>query len=258
MAKRLSGEHLSAWFGRHQVLHDVSLVAEPGAVTTLIGPAGAGKTTLLRSLNRMHEITPGARRSGRVLLGDQDVYGRRVDPASVRRAMGMIFGRPNLFPSMSVRDNVAAGLRLNGRLPKRSVDDAVEWSLRETGLWEQLQARLDEPATHLPRGLQQLLCVARALAVGPEALLLDEPCAALDPLSTLLVEELLAALKDTYTIVLVTHDLGQAARVSDVTAFLSAPEPGAPGRLVEVGPTATVFTTPADARTEAYLTGRHA
>ncbi len=242
-------EHLNAWFGRHQVLRDVSLRIEPRAVTAIMGPSGCGKSTLIRCLNRLHELVPGARVSGRVLLDGEDIYRRGLDPVLVRRRVGMVFQRPNPFPTMSIFENVAAGLRLNG-WDRRLGPQAVERSLRLAALWDEVADRLHRPATELSGGQQQRLCIARALAVEPEVLLMDEPCSALDPASSLKIEELIRQLSRDYTVVIVTHNLQQAARVSDFTAFLLN------GELVEYGPTAELFTRPRDRRTEDYLTGR--
>ena len=255
MAKRIEAEHVSAWYGPTKAVEDVCLSIAPNQVTALIGPSGCGKSTVIRTFNRLHEVVAGARMEGRVLLDGEDVYGPRIDPTTVRRSVGMVFQRPNPFPTMSVRDNVAAGLRLNGS-PRAAVDDAVERSLRLAGLWDEVRDRLRKPGASLSGGQQQRLCIARAIAVEPEVLLMDEPCSALDPLSTLTIEDLIAELKDRYTIVIVTHNMQQAARVSDVTAFFTIMGPGEPGRLVEVGDTSKIFTKPDDDRTEAYITGR--
>jgi phosphate transport system ATP-binding protein len=256
VSKAVSAEGVSAWFGAHQAIADVSLEIEPKQVTALIGPSGCGKSTFIRTLNRMHEAVPRARMTGRVRVGDEDVYGPGVDPTSVRRTVGMVFQRPNPFPTMSIRDNVAAGLRLNGVRGRGDLDSAVERALMQVGLWDEVKDRLGRPATGLSGGQQQRLCIARAAAVEPEVLLMDEPCSALDPVSTLRIEDLIAELKDRYTVVVVTHNMQQAARVSDVTAFFNVAGAGEPGRLVEVGPTSKIFTKPDDERTEAYITGR--
>jgi phosphate transport system ATP-binding protein len=254
--KRLDIERLSAWFGSHKVLDDVSLSIEPKQITALIGPSGCGKSTLLRSINRMHEVVPGARMEGRVLLDDEDIYGPGVDATAVRRSIGMVFQRPNPFPTMSIADNVSAGLRLNGIRDKAELQEIVERSLRLAGLWNEVSDRLERPGASLSGGQQQRLCIARAIAVEPDVLLMDEPCSALDPISTLTIEDLMAELKEQYTIVIVTHNMQQAARVSDTTAFFTISGAGEPGRLIECGPTPKIFTTPDDDRTEAYITGR--
>jgi phosphate transport system ATP-binding protein len=225
-------------------------------VTAFIGPSGCGKSTFLRSLNRMHEVVPGARIEGRVLLDDEDIYAADIDPAAVRRTIGMVFQRPNPFPTMSIYDNVAAGLRLNGVRRRSDLDAAVERSLRGANLWEEVRSRLNKPGAGLSGGQQQRLCIARAIAVEPQVLLMDEPCSALDPISTLAIEDLIFELKDRYTIVIVTHNMQQAARVSDTTAFFTLRGPGEPGYLVEVDSTQKIFTNPSEKRTEDYITGR--
>jgi phosphate transport system ATP-binding protein len=256
MMKRIDVTDLSAWYGKTNAIDGVTLSLEPKHVTALIGPSGCGKSTFIRTLNRMHEVIAGTRVQGRVLLDGEDIYAPSVDPVSVRRSIGMVFQRPNPFPSMSIADNVSAGLRLNGRHKRSELDDVVERSLHQAGLWEEVKDRLDRPGAGLSGGQQQRLCIARAIAVEPEVLLMDEPCSALDPISTLKIEDLMAELKDRYTIVIVTHNMQQAARVSDTTAFFNIDATGDPGRLVEVGPTAKIFTKPDDERTEAYITGR--
>jgi phosphate transport system ATP-binding protein len=256
VAKQIDAEEISAWFGDHKAVEDVTLKVEPKQTTALIGPSGCGKSTFIRTLNRMHEAVPGARMEGRVLLDDEDIYATGIDPTTVRRTIGMVFQRPNPFPTMSVAANVAAGLRLgDGRRP-RNVDDLVERALRQAGLWDEVKDRLDKAGASLSGGQQQRLCIARAIAVEPEVLLMDEPCSSLDPVSTLVIEDLISELKDRYTVVIVTHNMQQAARVSDVTAFFNLSGAGQPGRLVEVGPTSKIFTRPDDERTEAYITGR--
>jgi phosphate transport system ATP-binding protein len=256
MAKRIEVEDLNAWYGGFHALSGVNMTIEPKQVTAFIGPSGCGKSTFLRSLNRMHEVVPGARVTGQVLLDDEDIYAEGTDPVAVRRSIGMVFQRPNPFPTMSVRDNVAAGLRLNGVRKKSHLDDVVERSLRQAGLWDEVSHRLDRPGGGLSGGQQQRLCIARAIAVEPEVLLMDEPCSALDPISTLRIEDLIGELKDEYTIVIVTHNMQEAARVSDVTAFFNISGSGEPGQLVECGPTTKIFTKPDDNRTEDYITGR--
>ena len=243
-------------YGTNQVLRDVKIEIPPRAVTAFIGPSGCGKSTFLRSLNRMHEVIPGARIEGRVLLDDEDIYGAGIDPAAVRRTIGMVFQRPNPFPTMSIYDNVAAGLRLNGVRKKPELDEVVERSLRNANLWEEVRGRLKKPGAGLSGGQQQRLCIARAIAVEPQVLLMDEPCSSLDPISTLAIEDLIFTLKDRYTIVIVTHNMQQAARVSDTTAFFTLRGPGEPGYLVEVDSTQRIFTNPTEKRTEDYITGR--
>ncbi len=254
--KRIDISGLSAWFGSHKAIEDISLAIEPKQVTAFIGPSGCGKSTLLRTINRMHEVVPGARLEGKVSLDDEDIYDASVDPTAVRRSIGMVFQRPNPFPTMSVRDNVSAGLRLNGAHKKSEIDDVVERSLRLAGLWEEVSKRLNKPGAGLSGGQQQRLCIARAIAVEPDVLLMDAPCSALDPISTLTIEDLMGELKERYTIVIVTHNMQQAARVSDATAFFNIAGAGEPGRLIEMGLTAKIFTNPDDERTEAYITGR--
>jgi phosphate transport system ATP-binding protein len=246
----LEASDLSAWFGRKQVLQNVNLSAEPGSVTAIIGPSGCGKSTLIRCLNRMHEETRGARVEGKVLFDGQDIYAPDADPVEVRRRIGMVFQRPNPFPTMSIFDNAVAGLRLGGKLPKKEMAERAEEALKAAGLWAEVKDRLDEPGGRLSGGQQQRLCIARALAVGPEVLLMDEPASALDPASTLRVEELVGELKNEYTVVIVTHNMQQAARVSDRTLFMLY------GEVVEFGETQTIFTNPEDQRTEDYVTGR--
>ena len=242
---------LNAWFGSNHVLHDVSLTARPGSVTAIIGPSGCGKSTLIRCLNRMHEEVRGARVEGKVLFDGTDIYGTDVDPVAVRRRIGMVFQRPNPFPTMSILDNATAGLRLSGeRIPRAKIAEQGERALRAAGLWDEVKDRLDEPGGRLSGGQQQRLCIARALAVRPEILLMDEPASALDPIATQRIEELIYELKRTYTIVIVTHNMQQAARVSDFTAFFWL------GKLVEFGRTSQIFTTPSEKLTEDYITGR--
>jgi phosphate transport system ATP-binding protein len=256
MAKRIEATGVSAWFGSRKAIEDITLTVEPKQVTALIGPSGSGKSTFIRTINRMHEVVPNARMEGQVLVDGEDIYADHVDATDVRRTIGMVFQRPNPFPTMSIRDNVAAGLRLNGMRGKSELDDAVERALRLAGLWGEVSDRLNRPGAGLSGGQQQRLCIARAIAVEPEILLMDEPCSALDPVSTLTIEDLITDLKDAYTIVIVTHNMQQAARVSDTTAFFTIAGAGQPGRLVEMAPTGKIFTKPDDDRTEAYITGR--
>jgi phosphate transport system ATP-binding protein len=256
MAKRIETVGLSAWFGGFKAIEDVTITIEPKSVTACIGPSGCGKSTFLRTLNRMHEVVPRARIEGQVLLDDEDLYASGVDPVSVRRTIGMVFQRPNPFPTMSIYDNVVAGLRLNGVRNKAVLDEAVERSLKAANLWNEVSLRLSKPGAGLSGGQQQRLCIARAIAVEPQVLLMDEPCSALDPISTLAIEELMTELKDRYTIVIVTHNMQQAARVSDVTAFFTIAGAGEPGRLIEVDATPKIFANPSDPRTEGYITGR--
>jgi phosphate transport system ATP-binding protein len=256
MAKRVELADLNCYYGDFHAVDSVSLTIEPKSVTALIGPSGCGKSTVLRSINRMHEVTPGARTEGKVLLDDEDIYGSTVDPVTVRRTIGMVFQRPNPFPTMSVYDNVASGLRLGGVKKRSTLDESVESSLRGAGLWDEVSGRLNKPGAGLSGGQQQRLCIARAIAVQPQVLLMDEPCSALDPISTLIIEDLIGKLKDEFTIVIVTHNMQQAGRVSDRTAFFSISSVGDPGRLIEYGTTTKIFSNPTEKRTEDYITGR--
>ncbi|WP_407560196.1 phosphate ABC transporter ATP-binding protein PstB [Streptomyces sp. 184] len=256
MAKRIDIGDLSAYYGDFKAIDGISMSVEPKSVTAFIGPSGCGKSTFLRTINRMHEVTPGARVEGEVSLDGENLYGPGVDPVGVRRVVGMVFQRPNPFPTMSVYDNVAAGLRLNGSYKKRDLDDVVEKSLRGANLWNEVKDRLNRPGSGLSGGQQQRLCIARAIAVEPQVLLMDEPCSALDPISTLAIEDLMADLKERFTIVIVTHNMQQAARVSDRTAFFNLSEVGEPGRLVEVGDTDKIFSNPDEKATEDYISGR--
>jgi phosphate transport system ATP-binding protein len=243
-------ERLTALFHRTAAVREVSLAIPRHRVTAVIGPSGCGKSTFLRCLNRMHELSDGGWVTGKVLLDGTDIYGGGVNPVAVRRHVGMVFQRPTPFPTLSIYDNVAAGLRSNGRPPRPALDEAVERALRQAALWDEVKDRLRGSAMALSGGQQQRLCIARAVAPGPDVVLLDEPTASLDPLATLRIEELCHALKDRYTIVIVTHNMQQAARVSDVTAFFYL------GELVEVGRTTDLFTAPQHDKTEAYITGR--
>ena len=256
-AKTIEVRDVSLFYGDFKAVEGVSMTVEPNKVTALIGSSGCGKTTFLRSLNRMHELTPGARVEGAITLDGEDVYAPGVDPVAVRRLIGMVFQQPNPFPTMSIYDNVAAGLNLNARkVSKGQKDGVVERSLRGAHLWEEVKGRLDKPGGSLSGGQQQRLCIARAIAVEPEVLLMDEPCSALDPVATLAIEDLIGELKSRYTIVIVTHNMQQAARASDVTAFFNIEGTGQPGQLVEVGATQEIFTTPSKKETEDYVSGR--
>jgi phosphate transport system ATP-binding protein len=256
MAKRIVATDVTAYYGATRAIEGISLTIEPKSVTALIGPSGCGKSTFLRTLNRMHEVIPGARVEGSILLDDEDLYGAGVDAVAVRRTVGMVFQRPNPFPTMSIYDNVAAGLRLNGIKGKQVLDETVERSLRGANLWTEVKDRLSKPGAGLSGGQQQRLCIARAIAVEPEVLLMDEPCSALDPISTLAIEDLMRELKDRFTIVIVTHNMQQAARVSDTTGFFTIGGPGEPGKLVEIDSTVKIFSNPSEKRTEDYITGR--
>ena len=252
---RIKIDRLEAWYGSFRALREVTLAIAPHTVTAFIGPSGCGKSTFLRTLNRMHELVPGAAVKGSIRLDRVDIYGEEVDPVRLRRVVGMVFQRPNPFPTMSIYDNVAAGLRLTGRPSKSDLDVVVERSLRRAALWDEVKDKLRENGTSLSGGQQQRLCIARALAVGPEVLLMDEPASALDPIATLRIEELIAELKQSYTIVIVTHNMQQAARVSDRTAFFTIGEDRA-GYLVEIGDTGRIFTNPKERLTEDYVSGR--
>ena len=256
MAKQITLDNVNAFYGGFRAIADVSMTVEPGSITAFIGPSGCGKSTALRTINRMHEVIPGARVEGTVALDDQDIYGPGVDPVEVRRNVGMVFQRPNPFPTMSIAENVVAGLRLNGKAPKKQTEEVVERSLRGANLWDEVKDRLDRPGSGLSGGQQQRLCIARAIAVQPQVLLMDEPCSALDPISTLAIEDLMSELKQDYTILIVTHNMQQAARVSDRTAFFSIEATGQPGRLIEIDDTQKIFTNPGEKRTEDYITGR--
>ncbi|MEK7777739.1 MAG: phosphate ABC transporter ATP-binding protein PstB [Chloroflexota bacterium] len=248
-------EGLNAWYGSLQALRNISLAILSKRVTAIIGPSGCGKSTFIRCLNRMHEVVPGARVQGKVLLAGEDIYAQGVDPVRVRRKVGMVFQRPNPFPTMSVFDNVAAGLKLNGLRRLGQMSDAVEQALRQAALWDEVKDKLKQNGTALSGGQQQRLCIARALAVQPEVLLMDEPCSALDPVATSRIEDLIRELKERYIIVIVTHNMQQAGRVSDMTAFFLMSNDRA-GEIIEYDETRQMFTNPKDERTEAYITGR--
>ena len=255
-AAHLDAVEVSAWFGNHKVLDNVSLSVPPGPVTALIGPSGCGKSTFLRILNRMHESVPGAQLAGEVNLDGEDIYAAGRRPTDVRKQIGMVFQKPNPFPAMSIADNVTAGLALtNIKLSRSLRQDLVEACLTRAGLWNEVKDRLDRPGSALSGGQQQRLCIARALAVGPKVLLMDEPCSALDPTSTRRIEETIAEISSQVTIVIVTHNMQQAARVSQQAAFFLA-EQGSPGAIVESGPTAQIFNSPSDERTADYVHGR--
>lgn len=253
---RIDVEGLGVYYGRFKAVDSVDMTIEPRAVTALIGPSGCGKSTFLRTLNRMHEVVPGGRIEGSVRLDELDLYGPGVDPVEVRRTIGMVFQRPNPFPTMSIFDNVAAGLRLNGTRHRQVLAERVETSLKAANLWHEVRDRLDTPGAGLSGGQQQRLCIARAIAVEPQVLLMDEPCSALDPISTLAIEDLIGELKQDYTIVIVTHNMQQAARVSDRTGFFNLAATGEPGRLVEMDVTERIFNNPAQRATEDYISGR--
>ncbi|HET6997528.1 MAG TPA: phosphate ABC transporter ATP-binding protein PstB [Solirubrobacterales bacterium] len=256
-AKTIEAKGVNLYYGDFHAVEDVTMTIAPNKVTALIGSSGCGKTTFLRSLNRMHELTVGATVKGQISLDGEDIYGAGVDPVQVRRLVGMVFQSPNPFPTMSIYENVAAGLNLNaGRMKKSDKDAVVERSLRGANLWEEVKDRLDKPGSGLSGGQQQRLCIARAIAVEPEVLLMDEPCSALDPVATLAIEDLIRELKTKYTIAIVTHNMQQASRASDLTAFFNLEESGKPGRLVEIGATEKIFTKPDQQATEDYVSGR--
>jgi phosphate transport system ATP-binding protein len=255
-ANTLLVEQLDAYYGAKQAVKGVSLRFEPRVVTAIIGPSGCGKSTVLRCLNRMHEVIPGARARGKVLLGGEDIYAPAADPVQVRRRIGMVFQRPNPFPTMSIQDNVLAGLKLTGTVQGGKARELVEHSLQQAALWDEVKDRLKAPATALSGGQQQRLCIARALAVRPGVLLMDEPCSALDPIATLKVEELIQELRQQYTIVIVTHNMQQATRVSDRTAFMNLNMEEKVGMLVEEGSTREIFSNPKKKETEDYVMGR--
>ncbi|MFP5069090.1 phosphate ABC transporter ATP-binding protein PstB [Pseudonocardia nantongensis] len=257
MGKSVEAKDLNIYYGSFLAVEGVDMLIKPKTVTALIGPSGCGKSTFLRSINRMHENIPGARVEGRLELDGQNLYGSNVDPVGVRRQIGMVFQRPNPFPTMSVYDNVIAGMKLNNRkASKAEFDDTVERSLRGANLWAEVKDRLDKPGSSLSGGQQQRLCIARAIAVRPDVLLMDEPCSALDPISTLAIEDLINELKNDYTIVIVTHNMQQAARVSDFTGFFNIEGTGKPGKLVELDETKTIFSQPRQKATEDYVSGR--
>ncbi len=257
MVNRIEVKDLDIYYGKFKAVEGVDMTIFPRSVTALIGPSGCGKSTFLRSLNRMHEVISGAYVTGHVSLNGEDLYAPGVDPVLVRRKVGMVFQRPNPFPTMSIYENVLAGMRLNNkRLKKSDADDLVESSLRGANLWTEVSDRLDKPGSGLSGGQQQRLCIARAIALRPDVLLMDEPCSALDPISTLAIEDLISELKDSYTIVIVTHNMQQAARVSDRTGFFNIEGTGKPGKLVEIDDTAVIFSKPSEKATEDYVTGR--
>jgi phosphate transport system ATP-binding protein len=249
-AYKVSIKKLEAWFGTKQAVKDVSLDVKENTITAIIGPSGCGKTTLIRCLNRMHEMTPSSRSSGQVIIDGIDIYDRNTDPVIIKRRIGMVFQKPNPFPTMSIYDNVAAGLKLNGVKDRQLIDEIVKESLQGAGLWDEVKNELDKPGMGLSGGQQQRLCIARALAMQPEVLLMDEPTSALDPMASSKIEELVHDLKQELTIIIVTHNMQQAARVSDYTAFMYL------GELVEYGPTKKIFENPEKELTERYISGK--
>ena len=257
MSKRIDAVDLNVYYGDFLAVEGVNISIDPRSVTAFIGPSGCGKTTFLRTINRMHEVLPGARVTGKMLVDGDDIYAPGVDPVAVRTQIGMVFQRPNPFPTMSIRENVLAGMRLNNKRMSRSDADAVvEKSLRGANLWNEVKDRLDKPGSGLSGGQQQRLCIARTIAVSPDVILMDEPCSALDPISTLAVEDLILELKEEYTVVIVTHNMQQAARVSDKTAFFNIAGVGKPGKLIEYDLTTNIFNNPQQKSTEDYVSGR--
>ncbi len=246
---KMQSINLNAWFGAKQALKNVSINIKANAVTAIIGPSGCGKSTFIRCLNRMHELTPNAKMNGQILLDGQDIYNKQVDPVQVRRRVGMVFQKPNPFPTMSIYDNVAAGLRLTGTKKGKNLDDVVKNSLEKATLWDEVKDELKKPGTSISGGQQQRLCIARAIALQPEVILMDEPCSALDPIATAKIERLVVELKLDYTVAIVTHNMQQASRVSDFTAFMYL------GELIEFGPTRDIFESPKNPLTEKYITG---
>ena len=257
MSKRIEVNDLNVYYSDFLAVEGVSINIEPRTVTAFIGPSGCGKTTFLRTLNRMHEVIPGAHVKGEVIIDGNDLYAPGVDPVLVRRQVGMVFQRANPFPTMSIADNVLAGVRLNNRrLSKSDAEDLIERSLKGANLWNEVKDRLSLPGQGLSGGQQQRLCIARAIAVSPDVLLMDEPCSALDPISTLAIEDLIEELKQDYTIVIVTHNMQQASRVSDKTAFFNIAGAGKPGKLIEYDDTTTMFSRPSVQATEDYVSGK--
>lgn len=257
MSKSITAKDLNVFYGDFRAVEGVNIEIAPRSVTAFIGPSGCGKTTFLRSLNRMHEVLPGARVEGQLLLDDDDIYGPGIDPVAVRSMVGMVFQRPNPFPTMSIRENVLAGYKLNGaRLSKSESDDIAERALRGANLFNEVKDRMDKPGSGLSGGQQQRLCIARTVAVEPDVILMDEPCSALDPISTLAIEDLIAELKEKYTVVIVTHNMQQAARVSEKTAFFNIAGTGKPGKMIEYDDTSVLFNNPANEQTERYVSGK--
>lgn len=257
MSKRIQAIDLDVYYGNFLAVEKVNIDIAPRSVTAFIGPSGCGKTTFLRTINRMHEVLPGARAEGQILLDNEDIYGPGVDPVVVRTQVGMVFQRPNPFPTMSIRENVLAGYKLNGtRLSTKRANEIVERSLTGANLWNEVKDRLDRPGSGLSGGQQQRLCIARTIAVEPDVILMDEPCSALDPISTLAVEDLINDLKEQYTVVIVTHNMQQAARVADKTAFFNIAGTGKPGNLIEYDDTSVIFSNPTHEETQNYISGR--
>jgi phosphate transport system ATP-binding protein len=256
-AKTVDAKDLNLYYGDFHAVADVNMTIMPNKVTALVGSSGCGKTTVLRAINRMHELTPGAYATGSITIDGENIYGPKVDPVEVRRLVGMVFQAPNPFPTMSIYENTAAGLNLNSsKISKSEKDEVVERSLRGAHLWDEVKDRLDKPGSGLSGGQQQRLCIARAIAVEPEVLLMDEPCSALDPVATLAIEDLIQELKSSFTIAIVTHNMQQASRASDYTAFFNLERSGDPGRLIEIGETTKIFSNPEKQATEDYVSGR--
>lgn len=257
MAKRIELKSLNVFYSNFLAVEDVNMVIEPRAITAFIGPSGCGKSTLIRTLNRMHEVIPGARVEGELLMDGEDVYGPGVDPVRVRRQVGMVFQRPNPFPTMSIRDNVLSGYKLNNtKMTKSEGEELVEKALVGANLWNEVKDRLDKPGSGLSGGQQQRLCIARAIAVEPDVILMDEPTSALDPISTAAIEDLAVELKERFTVVIVTHNMQQASRISDMTAFFNIAGTGMPGKLIEYAKTEKIFSNPSHKQTEDYVSGR--
>ncbi|MFM2023611.1 MAG: hypothetical protein RIR89_1003 [Actinomycetota bacterium] len=257
MAKRIELKSLDVYYGKFKAVEDISMVIEPRAITAFIGPSGCGKSTLIRTLNRMHEVIPGAYVEGELLMDGENIYSEDVDPVKVRRQVGMVFQRPNPFPTMSIKENVLSGFRLNNnKMSKSDADDLVERSLKGANLWNEVKDRLERPGSSLSGGQQQRLCIARAIAVEPDVILMDEPTSALDPISTAAIEDLAVELKEKFTVVIVTHNMQQASRISDMTAFFNIAGTGMPGKLIEYDKTEKIFSNPSQQQTEDYVSGR--
>ncbi len=257
MSKRIDLESLNVYYGDFLAVEDVNMVIEPKAITAFIGPSGCGKSTLIRTLNRMHEVIPGARVEGHLRMDGEDIYAADVDPVKVRRQVGMVFQRPNPFPTMSIKENVLSGYRLNNnKMSKSDADELTERALKGANLWKEVKDRLDRPGSSLSGGQQQRLCIARAIAVEPDVILMDEPTSALDPISTAAIEDLAVELKEKFTVVIVTHNMQQASRISDMTAFFNIAGTGMPGKLIEYDKTEKIFSNPSQQQTEDYVSGR--
>lgn len=257
MSKRIELNSLNVYYGSFLAVEDISMVIEPKAITAFIGPSGCGKSTLIRTLNRMHEVIPGAYVTGSLRMDSEDIYAPDVDPVKVRRQVGMVFQRPNPFPTMSIKENVLSGYRLNNnKMSKSEADELTEKALVGANLWNEVKDRLDRPGSSLSGGQQQRLCIARAIAVEPDVILMDEPTSALDPISTAAIEDLAVELKEKFTVVIVTHNMQQASRISDMTAFFNIAGTGMPGKLIEYDKTEKIFANPAQQQTEDYVSGR--